>query len=994
MLLNETRPSEEIRLFLCQPDRTVISELPEAYDITAVFKLGNINELQFRLPYQVDIDHRLVRNPHVDGAIFKYLVKACWGEGQEEWYIIQDSNPHAEEKQDYQEILCFSLPYELNDKIIKGYSAESVTATQALNAVLSEALWTVGYVNAAFDIKYRSIEMSGKVLQGIFTVAETFGAVIIWDTVQREVNLFRPDQIGTFKGLTFDYGKYLQTLNKSLDLDEFCTRLRVYGKDGLTINAVNLGGSGYLEDFTYFLDGFSRDGDKNVLRHSRYMSDGLCHALYDYTEHVQNLEGSFSGYLDTLETLQLQLASLEQELTVLNNDLRQILDAIDVKQSSGQDASSELAQRQVKEAEIEAKEREISVQQSAISGVNRDIWLLGVKVRKHIPEYTPAAVYSTHDVTVYNGAVYACQVPIDVPEEWNAEHWQYLYTGSSHFTLDQFKELNNYIIDKEITNEYIFEAAELLSWGWEQLALINTPQIIIDIDVVDLQQFLDGECALDHGKLNIGDIVYIHYDKFYLNLSAKIIELTRNYDDGSVSLSISNVEQIRKDLDKFTQMLNSFASSAATVDMSKYQWNTIQETRSEVNQLLNEVWDSSKHAINAGVNESVLIDRRGITVFDPLEPDKFVRLTHGVIGITADGGHTYHQAIDGSGIYGERIIGQIIAGSDLTITTGNGDFLVNETGVRIKGTALTIEGGLSSDQLADGVIKEGEPYNGVVIDAASGLVITRNDHKTRARLDAVNGLVMEKYFNSAWAKLLYADTEGNLIIKGTLDTGSVISNTSIQGGTITIGSGFNVNSYGYLTASGADIQGSIDCSSLSIAGTNILNELFQIQGSVLASNSVGANKLKTNELIVGTNIAMGPNATISWSNVTSKPNDLAYQSDIPTLPSYITSTKITSTTIQSPTIIGGSITSETTIDVGTDVRVGDNIYLGSQNSWDAKRIYFNDWASIGNLGDGIALYSITNILLRPAGKVYIGSTVPENEVATVSTMGSATAVFG
>ena len=121
----------------------------------------------------------------------------------------------------------------------------------------------------------------------------------------------------------------------------------------------------------------------------------------------------------------------------------------------------------------------------------------------------------------------------------------------------------------------------------------------------------------------------------------------------------------------------------------------------------------------------------------------------------------------------------------------------------------------------------------------------------------------------------------------------------------------------------------------------------------IQANSIGADKIKTNELVVGDNIAMGPNARISWSQVTSKP-------DIPVLPSYIKSTYIDSTTVQSPTIIGGqiiggSITSNSTIDVTTDAYIGNNLYLGNTG---ARSIVFNSGVSITDDGDWIG-YGLT-----------------------------------
>lgn len=107
--------------------------------------------------------------------------------------------------------------------------------------------------------------------------------------------------------------------------------------------------------------------------------------------------------------------------------------------------------------------------------------------------------------------------------------------------------------------------------------------------------------------------------------------------------------------------------------------------------------------------------------------------------------------------------------------------------------------------------------------------------------------------------------------------------------------------------------------------TGFVKSRFNGSGSFsgynIEKNTIGADKIITDELVVGTNIAMGPNATIEWANVLNAPS-------IPTLPSYIQSTKITSTTIESPHIIGGDIK----IGSGTSVFKADanGIYLGNE----------------------------------------------------------------
>ena len=100
----------------------------------------------------------------------------------------------------------------------------------------------------------------------------------------------------------------------------------------------------------------------------------------------------------------------------------------------------------------------------------------------------------------------------------------------------------------------------------------------------------------------------------------------------------------------------------------------------------------------------------------------------------------------------------------------------------------------------------------------------------------------------------------------------------------------------------------------------------------ITRDTIDAPFIRALKLKVGTDIEMGPNAVIKWSNISDSPtiptntsqltndsgfatttyvnNAISGVSGI-TLPSYITSTKITSTTIESPTISGGSLLSST-----------------------------------------------------------------------------------
>ena len=54
------------QLFLAKPNRIIISKLSEAFNIILNVKLTHVNDMTFDLPYNVDINHNLVRNKNID----------------------------------------------------------------------------------------------------------------------------------------------------------------------------------------------------------------------------------------------------------------------------------------------------------------------------------------------------------------------------------------------------------------------------------------------------------------------------------------------------------------------------------------------------------------------------------------------------------------------------------------------------------------------------------------------------------------------------------------------------------------------------------------------------------------------------------------------------------------------------------------------------------------------------------------------------------------
>ncbi|GAF07579.1 phage tail spike protein [Paenibacillus pini] len=295
------------KYFLCRPDlkRTTIANLSEATSDSQKLSRGNVNELTFSVPLFLSKKNKRVKNKHVDLIKEKYHIRVEKGK-HIEYYLINKIIKTMDDM-DTIKVECFSLPFELSTKLIKNYSVVSYNATQILVDMLQSTIWNVGYVDAQFDLKYRTFDFTGSVLSAVQQIASTFTALIVWDTVKRQVNLYDPDTYGSNKGFKTKYGKLMQGITQELNLDEFCTRLKLFGKDDMSIQEVNPLGGNFIQDFSYFMYPFAIDDKGNITSHSFYMSDELCIALNKYNKLVESKTSDYSNLLKQKSTQEEKL---------------------------------------------------------------------------------------------------------------------------------------------------------------------------------------------------------------------------------------------------------------------------------------------------------------------------------------------------------------------------------------------------------------------------------------------------------------------------------------------------------------------------------------------------------------------------------------------------------------------------------------------------------------------------------------------------------------
>jgi len=801
--INSSLKPEKIKLYLAKPsNKEIIASLKEAIIPKFKLKVSQINEIQFELPYELQIKDEVVRNPNIDKIRTRYLVKAVQGD-YEEWFTIRSTEDNMNES-DTKTVTIYSLGYELNDKTVREFKEESKNLNSIAINLLSNSVWNIGFVDDLFKNRVRTFEHNGTVLEGVYKLAQTFEALIQWDTHNRRINFVREESIGNDKGLIIKYGKYLKSLNLSEDPDEMVTQLEIYGSEGLTIHSVNPTGTGYLENFGYFLNGFERDVNGNVTSSSPYMSDSLCAAILDYNAKVENSKSTFATKLTELNDQQKVLTTKQNEKDALDLELILIQDEVEAQQAlntytrhiiSRPPHLTPLQYRSLTDAGksylIMGKVSSIQDLTFKFNNVVKTLtagsWQFVDKftgVENHLidisghgtgqfdfivmqitEEEMATANNSTSLLDKYCEPIKQAQVDlkqIEVDTEQakvdaiNSEIFTLRDSLSleNNFTPEQIIERNIYVIVKEATNDNITDAQDLYDFGVKEFEKLINPKKILRMNIVNFLNVV--ECHTDWKKLSVGDIITVQYDKFGIDAKLRLLEIIRTgEDDEDIDIVISDIinPMIDED-DLFKKVLDVSMSTSTTLNMNKYKYDEITKVNNSVDELLNNTWNAISREITAGVNESVEINRRGITITDPLDSLRFLRATHGIMAITNDGGLTFKHAITSDGIIGEQIIGKIFIGQQLSLENDSGKFSFTNDGVLIENAAFRLVGNSDSESLD----------NGIRITPEEGLVVTRTDDKVRTLLNATEGIKVQRrdLASDPWSDVFYVDTNGTL----------------------------------------------------------------------------------------------------------------------------------------------------------------------------------------------------------------------------------------
>ncbi|WP_235847671.1 phage tail protein [Paenibacillus tuaregi] len=791
---------------MARPNREIIAKLNEAYNDSLSVKLNGVNELTFSVPYDLDEHHRLVRNKNIDLIKERYLIKEVKG-GKINWYVINSITDDVKDSGKTRMVTCNAAYHLLSDKAVRSYSVESKFCRQVLNDLLANTVWEIDYIDADFDLTYRAFDFpSSNVLEAIYSVAETYNAIVIFDTDKQTVSFQKPELTGVNRGLTFSHKKYMKSMNQAYQTDQMVTRLSPSGKDGLGIQRVNPTGQNYIENFGYFMYPFQRDSNRQVLTSSYHMSDSLCHALLDYEELVESKSGVFQAALAQLEKLEAKLNALEVDMNKLKNNEAVVTDTmitqqfdrkmffekyphsgsssreftlhptyayavmIKVDQNLGVHVSLNGEDKPTVSGQwvLLGKVKNLDSIQVSINGGSTGVFIqvANLSLEELENDRNDAEIIERYSLDNKQNQIRLKQIEIDnmnlsikqVKEQITT--LQTLLLAGNNFTKEQLQELNYFVIEREFNDDKYIDDHDLYKAALEKFKELQQPQLSIDMDIVNFLEIVEEQ--LNWNKLVLGDYINIKYEPTKTNVTARITEINFNYANSSVKLTLSNAKSVNDETKRIEKFLNDAKNTSVTVDTSKTKWGKAVVDSSEMSRLFENFWNKVTNDINMASNEYVTLDRKGLTIIDPNDPLRFLRATHGALGVTRSGGLNYESLMTPDGTIAEMVLGKIILGQRVVIGDTTGVFT-------IEGSRLMIDDRCGREVVKLGLLSERPDTFGMFLNRYASGDCADKTVVNKVKMTADEGFIIERIRNGIAEKTFGTSLDGDLFVKAGVD---------------------------------------------------------------------------------------------------------------------------------------------------------------------------------------------------------------------------------
>lgn len=275
----------------------------------------------------------------------------------------------------------------------------------------------------------------------------------------------------------------------------------------------------------------------------------------------------------------------------------------------------------------------------------------------------------------------------------------------------------------------------------------NDTDLLADIDefILDAKEEISKACQLQYScTVSLGNLLLdknFDYDKIYekfalgnfirlsiddIPVKIRIIQITFKFDDDIENLPVTFSDALvgNSVINNYQNIINNAKSMASSFQfVTKQTDKNNKNLTSVVGKLRNEGLAAVNDMLNRAENISLTIDNQGLLGRKWNEDlnayeDKQLRIVNNVIGFTDNNWETVKTALgniyyNGSWRYGllaDVIVGNVIAGENLTISDKGNNIVIDDSGITLDGGSITWKTPILKDNI-DGLNKDLENIN-------------------------------------------------------------------------------------------------------------------------------------------------------------------------------------------------------------------------------------------------------------------------------------------
>ena len=643
-------------------------------------------------------------------------------------------------------------------------------------------MWKIGNVDPVFLTRQRSLDIKEQDLYSLMTkdFYESYQAIFVFDYEKFEINIY--DAMREFKDskIYLDYNNLLKEVDIKVNTDKIYTNISITGGNNLSIQGVTPSES--LFNVDYFKD---------------RMSDNLRIRLEAYQQKYNIVRPQYEDIILNMKTANEQLTTLRSNSPKYDLDFNanqdgtaKLTPALDNNSGLSELESLYKALDNVKQVRMRNGNIPYSDVNNIMSNVNSMISSKQSQIntlQSNISNYETQLLALRESLKLTN------------PDNFSSAEWIEL----SAYLIDYNDNDKTFLITDIMTQDEKQQVQnELYKYNLNVLNKSCYPKYDFEISAVNFLALKEYE--MFQKEFELGVTFTLNIDDKYV-IKPLLLGVTIDFENPSdFNLTYGNRTN-REDGFDLTPLTNAVnVGSALSFELLKL------EAMSQKTDAISELISGSLELINTNLlsdknKKEVLIDELGIRTREyDYNTDKLlgneIWINGKQIAFSTDNWKTTRMAIGempspsvigGStyGIIADAIVGKILAGNNLYITTENNSLTVDKNGTYIRNGFLEITKGT----------------NTIKLDPTEGFTIYKGSEKQ-----------------------VYIGTDGNVYFKG-----------EINGGSININNRFTVSSSGYMVATDALIRGTIESSTFKGGSINI-NDRFIVNSSGSVTITTGS----------------------------------------------------------------------------------------------------------------------------------------------------------